>query len=57
MSDTEIADAATDLRKAAAHLTQLLRKYCPGPHKPVQHRDHKPPWCNACRRTSDGWQI
>jgi hypothetical protein len=23
-------------------------------HKPVQHRDGKPPWCNHCGLTSDG---
>lgn len=23
-------------------------------HKPVQHRDGKPPWCNECGLTADG---
>lgn len=23
-------------------------------HKPVQHRDGREPWCNACGRTEDG---
>jgi hypothetical protein len=38
-------------------LTQLMRKYCPGPHEMRQHRDGLPPWCKQCRRTSDGRRI
>ena len=26
---------------------------CPR-HNPVQHRDNKPPWCNACGMSADG---
>ena len=26
---------------------------CPD-HRPVQHRDGKPPWCSACGLTKDG---
>lgn len=26
---------------------------CPD-HKPVQHRDGKPPWCNKCGLTAHG---
>lgn len=26
---------------------------CPD-HKPVQHRDGKPPWCRTCGLTADG---
>lgn len=35
-------------------LLTLVEAMCPGPHKPVLHRDHKPPWCKACRRTALG---
>jgi hypothetical protein len=55
--DDEIDAASTALIKSAQHLTQLMRKYCPGPHEMRQHRDHNPPWCKTCRRTSDGRRI
>lgn len=43
---TEVAALANDVADA-----------CPGPHRVVQHRDHKPPWCRACRRTAYGLPI
>lgn len=26
-------------------------------HRPIQHRDGKPPWCRTCGRTADGVEI
>lgn len=43
-----ISDA---LRQAADALTRPV--YCAN-HKPVQHRDGKPPWCDECHLTEDG---
>lgn len=36
----------------AAAVTEVPWEFhaCPGEHKPVQHRDGKPPWCNLCGR-------
>jgi hypothetical protein len=39
--------------------TELLvavRGLCPGRHRPVQHRDRKPPWCDTCGRDQLGTQ-
>lgn len=30
---------------------------CPGPHRLVQHRDGRLPWCPKCRRTEQGHQV
>lgn len=48
------ADAVTTSRQ---QLAQLLIEECPGPHRFDQHRDHRPPWCNACRYTALGQHI
>lgn len=45
-------------RKVAAALLEGLepeKPYC-GEHEPVQHRDGKPAWCNACGLTA-GYQV
>ena len=26
-------------------------------HNPTQHRDHRPPWCNTCRRDGAGQSV
>lgn len=39
---------------AMDNLEEYVANLCPGPHRTVQHRDGKPPWCNLCRRTWDG---
>lgn len=46
-------------RVAAAHLdlAALILAACPGPHEYVQHRDRRPPWCNACRYTAAGFKV
>jgi hypothetical protein len=46
-------------RVAAANLRLLyaVDKACPGPHKTVQHRDRKPPWCAVCGRTDLGVKV
>lgn len=49
------------LRKEANRAEQALKdavaEKCPGPHKPIQHRDHRPPWCRVCGRTTRGLRI
>jgi len=42
---------------ARNRLSGMLTAACPGPHHFVQHRDHRPPWCDACRYTPDGIPI
>lgn len=42
-----LGNAEDDLHEAVASL-------CPGPHVTSQHRDRKPPWCNACGRDDTG---
>lgn len=37
-------------RALAAHKVATT---CPD-HKPVQHRDARPPWCRSCGKTADG---
>lgn len=52
-----IAVARDGARIAVARLHLALVTMCPGPHNPVQHRDHKPPWCQVCRYTTGGEHI
>lgn len=50
-------DRASNLRatydKARGRIQRSTREQS-HEHKPVQHRDGKPPWCNACGHTADG---
>jgi hypothetical protein len=52
-----IRAAAYDAQSARTQLGTLIAESCPGPHHYIQHRDHKPPWCPACRYTPDGTYI
>jgi len=52
-----IETAAQLVADARNRLSGLLTAACPGPHRFVQHRDHLPPWCNACRYTALGQPI
>ncbi|HEY6115301.1 MAG TPA: hypothetical protein VI172_05030 [Candidatus Dormibacteraeota bacterium] len=45
------------LLDARIALCDLIRDACPGPHKAVQHRDGRPPWCRVCGYTDDGTNI
>ena len=45
------------LEIAHVRLLEAVWSACPGPHRPVQHRDRKPPWCRECGRTADGTPI
>jgi hypothetical protein len=49
-----IAEAARAAENIMRHLDKLLYTLCPGPHLPRQHRDHHPPWCEACGYTTSG---
>jgi hypothetical protein len=53
----DIDRAADGLRDALELVHQLMREACPGPHRVMQHRDNRPPWCRYCRRLSDGRHI
>ena len=48
----DAARVRVDLDEIA--LRDLVGELCPGPHRAVQHRDRKPPWCEACGRTERG---
>jgi len=52
-----ISGAAARLQRARVLLAHLIEDACPGPHRYEQHRDHHPPWCCACRYTTDGQRI
>lgn len=52
-----IEAAAAAVVTTRQRLADLLTAACPGPHRFVQHRDHLPPWCNACRYTAVGQPI
>ncbi len=49
-----IQKLAQEATAARAKLVTFIEAACPGPHKPVQHRDAWAPWCDACRYTADG---
>lgn len=52
-----IVAARAMFEEARANLADALIEECPGPHKPVQHRDFKPAWCEACGYAEDGTRI
>lgn len=59
--DDTVATALGDAQNALHELIRQHRAHvaalCPGVHKPVQHRDGRPPWCSACQRTIDGIHL
>lgn len=52
-----IDETRATMQDAEARLIAAIEDACPGPHKPVQHRDGLPPWCKACRRTRTGTAV
>lgn len=46
-----------EVNRAEQALKDMVVEKCPGPHKPIQHRDHRPPWCQTCGRTTRGIRI
>jgi hypothetical protein len=50
-----ITEARSDVAAAKAQLQLAIEAECPGPHKYVQHRDAKPPWCEVCGYTAGGF--
>lgn len=52
-----IAAARTWYVEARDNLADTLLKECPAPHRPVQHRDRKPAWCEACGYAEDDTRI
>jgi len=49
-----IDKAANFADLAALRLQTLLEEHCPGPHRYVQHRDGRMPWCPRCGYQSNG---
>lgn len=49
-----ITAQARHVADAQIGLSALLLASCPGPHRYVQHRDGRPPWCRACGYTAAG---
>lgn len=59
---TTTDQASFDQRRAAISALSLqlaadVASACPGTHVLVQHRDQRPPWCPACRRSRYGWNA
>lgn len=48
----QIGEDYERLRKAGVHKPAPVEPWEHVGHNPVQHRDGKPPWCNACGWTS-----
>jgi hypothetical protein len=58
MTEHELILKAREAIKLAEQLIlQTIELVCPGPHKPFQHRDMKPPWCSACGYTNTGYRA
>lgn len=49
-----IAEMAEAVRIGRIQLAGLIMAVCPGPHRFVQHCDHRKPWCRQCRYTETG---
>jgi hypothetical protein len=43
-----LEDRLAVVRRGLARPHARLADQCPGDHQYVQHRDGKPPWCDAC---------
>jgi hypothetical protein len=43
--------------RAAHDLIRAVAASCPGEHWPRQHRDGRPPWCEACGRDRFGFLV
>lgn len=55
-AEAEELKAVTEGKTQAVE--ELVSSMCPDEeHKPVDHEDGNPPWCDACGRTADGEQI
>lgn len=52
-----IAEMAEAARIARFQLAATIMSACPGIHKPVQHRDRRLPWCEACGYTETGGRV
>lgn len=53
----EISAAAAEVWAAAERLEALIAAQCAGPHRYVQHRDRRGPWCRVCGYGEDGYQV
>jgi len=53
----DIATIVRQLEETTQRLDALLLTACPGPHKFIQHRDNRPPWCNTCRYQINGQPV
>lgn len=57
MNPNELRELQEGKAAYDAAIKKLVAKNCPGEHKPVQHRDRKPPWCHLCGCTADGNKV
>lgn len=49
-----VADEAARVERRAYRQSQAPPVIDCDDHRPVQHRDARPPWCNQCGLTADG---
>lgn len=52
--DLQLAAMREAALAAKGGLIAAVMDACPGPHRPVQHRDGNPLWCNVCGRSNYG---
>lgn len=57
MSEAAIAEARAELVDAQLHLADVLRVWCPGPHRYVQHVEGLPAWCPECGYCQTGVKV
>lgn len=48
-----LKDSALSFMSIGSDLKEAAITTPPHTHKPVQHRDGAPPWCNYCKLTAD----
>lgn len=56
MSEAAIAEARAELVDAQLHLAEVLRVWCPGPHRYVEHGDGTS-WCPECGYARSGVKV
>jgi hypothetical protein len=55
MTEYRFQELRRALQSARMDLEVAIAQACPGPHQYTQHRDGKPPWCNVCGFTGEGY--
>jgi hypothetical protein len=52
--DEVLSELRSQLDSAQTRLAHYVSLLCPGPHRLIQHRDRRPPWCPECGRDNRG---